>query len=207
MDVYDYEVLGDDLDMIMSSATGSDVVLGGHSMGSHTVARRAILEPQGVKALVLIGPVFTGEVDDDERWDRRADALENGGPEAFAEVVAENSPNEEIRERTFRLARDRARLHKFPQAVAQALRQIPRSRPFDHLDQLRDLRMPVLVVASHDDFDPGHPHETAVRWAQLIPGAELVSEEPGDPPLAWQGGKLSREIDAFLAKHNLNPDR
>ena len=207
MDRYDYEVLGHDLDMVMSGAAEAGAVLGGHSMGSHTVARRAILDPEGIKALVLIGPVFTGEVDDDQRWDRRADALENGGPEAFAEVVAENSPNEEIRERTYRLARDRARLHKYPKAVAQALRQIPRSRPFDDLDQLKDLRMPVLVVASHDEFDPGHPHETAVRWAQLIPGAELISEEPGEPPLAWQGGKLSREIDGFLAKHDLNPDR
>lgn len=205
--VYDYEVLGDDLDMVMSGAASEGAVLGGHSMGSHTVARRAILNPQGVKALVLIGPVFTGEVDNDERWDRRADALENGGPEAFAEVVAENSPSEEARERTYRLARDRARLHRFPEAVAQALRQIPRSRPFDDLEQLKDLDMPVLVVASHDQFDPGHPYETAVRWVSLIPGAELISEEPGDPPLAWQGGKLSREIDAFLAKHDLDPDR
>ena len=94
------------------------------------------------------------------------------------EVVAENSPSEEVRERTYRLARDRARLHRFPEAVAQALRQIPRSKPFDDLDQLKDLRMPVLVVASHDEVDPGHPYETAVRWAGLIPDAELISEEP-----------------------------
>jgi pimeloyl-ACP methyl ester carboxylesterase len=88
---YDYEGLAADLDLVLASTdamAGDGVVLGGHSMGCHTVARRVLLEPEGVRALILIGPVFTGEADDDERWDRRADALEDGGPDAFAEVVA-----------------------------------------------------------------------------------------------------------------------
>lgn len=66
-------------------------------------------------------------------------------------------------------------------------------------------RMLVLVVASHDDFDPGHPHETAVRWAQLIPGAELVSEEPGDPPLAPAGRKARERSTRSSRSTTLNP--
>lgn len=201
---YDYEGLARDLDLVIESTEamrGDGAVLGGHSMGCQTVARKALLDPDGARAVILIGPVFTGEADEDERWDRRADALESGGPDAFAEVVAENSPNQDVHDTVYRLARDRARLHRHPEAVARALRQIPRSKPFESLDELASLDLPVLVVASHDEADPGHPYAVAVKWADAIPGAELISEEPGESPLAWQGGRLSREIATFLGRH------
>ena len=174
-------------------------------MGCHTAAAWALANPDEVAGLILIGPVFTGEADGDDRWDRRADALEQGGPEAFAEIVAENSPDEKIRETTFRLARDRARLHEHPEAVARALREVPRSRPFGDFADLASLSVPVLVVGSHDEFDPGHPQAVAELWAETIPEAEFLIEEVGDSPLAWQGGILSREIEAFLGRHGLAP--
>lgn len=207
---YGYEGLAADLDLVIGAtgATGGPgAILGGHSMGCHTVARRALADPEGIRALILIGPVFTGEADDDARWDRRAEALEQGGPEAFAEVVAEGSPSEEAYRTSFRLARDRARLHRHPEAVAAALRQVPRSKPFEDIDRLGEIPVPTLVVASHDEFDPGHPYDAAVAWAQRIPGAEFVSEEPGESPLAWQGGMLSREIESFLERAGLAPGR
>lgn len=207
---YTYEELTGDLDLVIAgtgSAEGPGAVLGGHSMGCHTVARRAILDPGGIRALILIGPVFTGEADDDARWDRRAEALERGGPEGFAEVVAEGSAGDDVHERTYRLARDRARLHRHPEAVAEALREVPRSKPFAGLDELSGIDLPTLVVGSHDEFDPGHPWDAAVAWKETIPQAEFVSEAAGEPPLAWQGGVLSREIDSFLDRHGLGPDR
>ncbi len=207
---YGYEGLAEDLEAVIAAllpAADRGLILGGHSMGCHTAVRRALLNPEGVRALILAGPVFTGSADDDFRWDRRADALESGGPEAFAEVVAENSPSEEVRETTYRLARDRARLHRHAGAVAEALRQVPRSKPFDSVEELSAIAVPALVVASHDEFDPGHPRHVAERWAESIPGAKLVGEKPGESPLAWQGGLMSREIEDFLSEHGLAPDR
>ena len=52
--------------------------------------------------------------------------------------------------------------------------------------------MPALVVASHDEADPGHPYAAAAAYAEALPRARLISEEEGESPLAWQGGKLSR---------------
>jgi hypothetical protein len=49
-------------------------------------------------------------------------------------------------------------------------------------------------VASRDEADPGHPYAVGERYAEMIPGARLLSEEPGKSPLAWQGGQLSRVI-------------
>jgi hypothetical protein len=84
--------------------------------------------------------------------------------------------------------------------VARALREVPRSRPFATLDDLRGIEAPALVVASHDAADPGHPYGVAAAYAEALPGAELISEEAGQSPLAWQGGRLSRAIAAFAAR-------
>jgi hypothetical protein len=37
-------------------------------------------------------------------------------------------------------------------------------------------------------------------YAQTIPGARLVTEEPGKSPLAWQGGQLSKVIAALAER-------
>ena len=49
-------------------------------------------------------------------------------------------------------------------------------------------------------LDPEHPFAVAREYARLIPGSELVSEEPGSSPLAWRGTQLSRAILAFLGR-------
>ena len=77
---------------------------------------------------------------------------------------------------------------------------MPRSRPFEDLSELELLDVPALVVASHDDADPGHPYAVAEEWAARLPSATLISEDPGASPLAWQGGRLSREIAEFCER-------
>jgi hypothetical protein len=52
-------------------------------------------------------------------------------------------------------------------------------------------------VASCDEADPGHPYAVADAYAARLPNARLISEDEGESPLAWQGGKLSREIARF----------
>jgi pimeloyl-ACP methyl ester carboxylesterase len=65
------------------------------------------------------------------------------------------------------------------------------------MEELESLEIPTLVVASHDAADPGHPYEVALAYAERLPQARLIGESEGESPLAWQGGKLSREIVAF----------
>ncbi len=206
-DGYGYELQTTDLEEIVDRVerdadSRGGLVLGGHSMGCHTATAWALRNPARISALILIGPVFTGQDADPDldRWDARADALEQHGPEAFAEEVAGNMPEGKARDTVYRLARDRARLHRNPRAVAQALREVPRSRPFEGLAQLARIEAPVLVVGSRDEIDPGHPLAAARSYAETIPGAELVVEDEGKPPLAWQGGMLSREIQGFLER-------
>ena len=61
--------------------------------------------------------------------------------------------------------------------------------------------MPALVVASHDEADPGHPYAVAEAWAAAAAAARRWSARSrAQSPLAWQGGRLSREIAAFCER-------
>ena len=202
---YGYAELAADLAAVIEGeADGGPVIVAGHSMGANTAAALALSRPELVSGLILICPAYPGHLPSAaqlEVWDRRAAALEQEGAESFAEAAVDpGSSNPELLRR---LAEQRIKLHRHPGAVAEALRQVPRSAPFGPLSDLGRLSAPVLVVASRDEIDPGHPYEVARRWADSIPGAAFVSEEEGQSPLAWQGGRLSREIAAFAEQAGL----
>ncbi len=205
---YEYAALAHDLGLVVDERGNSGpVVLGGHSMGCHTAVAFALSRPERVAALILAGPVYTGQETDQEldRWDERADALERGGPAEFARVIGERvTAAPEIKETIVRLAERRATLHRHPEAVAEALRQVPRSKPFGPFSDLSEIDVPVLVVGSHDEADDGHPYAVAEAYSSAFTRAEMISEEQGESPLSWQGGRLSREISGFLEKHGLD---
>ena len=92
------------------------------------------------------------------------------------------------------VVRQRLSLHRHPGAVADALVAVPRSKPFGSIAELSSIQVPVLVVGDRDELDPGHPLAIAEQWAAAIPGAGLLVEPPGQRPLAWQGGAISRAI-------------
>lgn len=197
---YACPVLAGDLGEVIAAHTGGGkVVLAGHSMGAHTIVNRALTHPEGIAGLVVIGPVQTGAEAPQsavERWERLADGLEQGGVDGFMEAY-DRGLDPQWRDAVLRFTRARISLHRHPRAVAAAMRAMPRSQPFQDIEELRGLEVPALVVASHDDSDPGHPYAVARAYAEALPNARLISEARGESPLAWQGGRLSREIAAF----------
>lgn len=200
---YGYPELVADLDQVVAAEVGGGrFALAGHSMGAHTAVAYALAQPQRLEALIVIGPVYAGEVSVESLayWDGLADALEAGGVDGFVEyVVREQAAAPAWRDSIRRFTRERMSAHRHLDAVAAALREVPRSRPFGSPAALEALRVPTLVVASDDGADPGHPRAVAEAYAERIPGARLISEEEGQSPLAWQGGRLSREIAGFCA--------
>ena len=67
-----------------------------------------------------------------------------------------------------------------PTRVADALHAVPRSRPFEALDELGAIDAPTVVVASRDEADPGHPlRASASATPSAIPGARLVVRGAG----------------------------
>jgi pimeloyl-ACP methyl ester carboxylesterase len=191
---YDYAALAADLERVLDERGIDRALLAGASMGAHTLLRFALEHPERALALVVITPAYAPEDFPGNlvRWDALADGLERGGVEGFVEAYGPiTGPWAETTERVLR---QRLSLHEHPQAVAQALREVPRSRPFEELSQLASLSMPVTIVASRDEADPGHPLGVGEAYARTIPGSRLVTEDEGSSPIAWQGGQLSRVI-------------
>jgi pimeloyl-ACP methyl ester carboxylesterase len=195
-DSYGYDALAADLLAVLDDRAIDRAVLAGTSMGAHTIVRFAVEHPERAAALVLITPAFDPEAHDRglDRWDALSDGLRTGGVEGFLEAYGEPRVPEAFRETVRTVLRQRLSAHEHPDAVADALREVPRSRAFDSWDALAGIDLPVTVVASRDEADPEHPFATAERYAEAIPGARLETEEPGKSPLAWQGGQLSRVI-------------
>lgn len=201
---YGYPRLVDDLERVVAAELGEQrFVLAGHSMGAHTAVGYALRHPERLAGLVVIGPVFMGEPSAETLayWDGLAAALATGGVDGFVAYIGENQGiDPRWRDSVLRFTRARMEMHLHPEALVEALREVPRSRPLRSLAELEGLEVPSLVVASHDDADPGHPYAAAAAYAEALPQARLVSEGEGESPLAWQGGKLSREIAAFCAE-------
>ncbi len=108
------------------------------------------------------------------------------------------------RDTVTRVLHQRLAAHEHPDAVADALRAVPRSRPFEAWEELAELDVPALVVASRDEVDPGHPYAVGERYAAEIPGAELRSRG-ARRVAAGVAGRAALEGDrrAGRARHRL----
>jgi pimeloyl-ACP methyl ester carboxylesterase len=190
---YSYAALARDLEAVLDGLAIPRAVLAGISMGAHTVARYALERPDRVAGLLLVTPAFDPSAGEARLagWDALATGLREGGIDGFVAAfdVARLAP--EWRETVERALRQRMAGHRHPGAVADALNAVPRSRPFAGWEALAAIAAPTVVVGSRDEADAQHPLATARRYAEAIPGARLVVEQPGQPPIAWQGGQLS----------------
>ena len=199
---YSFAELVADLDAVLDAEVGDrPLVLAGHSMGAHTAVSYALSRGERLAGLVVIGPTYLGLVNEEALagWDRLADGLERDGVPGFMEAF-DRGLDPAWRETILRFTRQRLLEHRHPGAVARAMREVPRSAPFEAISELEFCQVPALVVASGDTADPGHPYAVAAAYAERLPQARLIAEGEGESPLAWQGGRLSREMVSFCAE-------
>lgn len=205
---YAYPELVEDLGAVLDQLELDRTALVGSSMGAATAMAFALEHPERVPALVQITPAYTGYARsgdvDGEAWEKLASALDEGIDE-FVAVAQPGDIPEKWREVARQATRQRMERHADLSAVAQALREVPRSVAWKGLEPLASLDIPVLVVGSRDDADKLHPLGVAEEYCRKLPNAELVVEEKGDSPLAWQGARLSKAIADFFERVGYTP--
>ncbi len=225
---YGYERLARDLEAVLDALGIHRAALAGASMGAHTILRFALDSPKRVAALGIVTPAYDPASDlaiplsakgaggalapDRDRTDagspeggrdELARGLREGGVQGFIDAYDFSDVPPAWRETVETVLRQRLSAHEHPEAVADALEVVSRSRPFEDFAALTRIAVPTVVVASRDEVDPGHPLALAERYAQAIPGATLLVEDGGGDrpprsPIAWQGGQLSKVLLELL---------
>jgi 3-oxoadipate enol-lactonase len=200
---YEYADLVADLEAVLEELELDRVALVGSSMGAATAMAFTLDHPERVPALVQITPAYTGYARtgdvDGQSWEKLATALDDG-VEEFIRVAQPGNLPERWRDVAREATRQRMERHSDLSAVAQALREVPSSIAWKGLDALSGLEVPVLVIGSQDDSDWLHPLGVAEEYCRKLPNCELVVEDRGDSPLAWQGARLSNAIADFFAR-------
>ena len=92
-------------------------------------------------ALVLITPAYDPDTPERglDRWDALAGGLREGGVEGFIAAYGEPRVPESFRGTVKTVLEQRLSAHEHPDAVADALEQVPRSHAFDSWDALATL--------------------------------------------------------------------
>ncbi len=143
---YGYERLARDLLVVMDSLDIERATLAGASMGAQTIIRFALDHPERVAALGLITPAYdpdthmTGGEDEFAAWDALAQGLREGGVEGFLAAYDFTPVPDAWRATVEKVVHQRLSAHDHPDAVADALQVVPRSRPFERFEELSDDR-------------------------------------------------------------------
>jgi pimeloyl-ACP methyl ester carboxylesterase len=203
---YGYDELALDAVAVLDALEVPRAVLAGASMGAQTLLRVALEHPDRVGGMVVITPAYEPWSEDPARlarWDALSSGLRSGGVEGFLAAYGEPQVPATWRDAMVTVMRQRLSRHQHPEAVADALSVVPRSRPFESLAELDRITVPTAVVASADEADPEHPQAVGEAYAAAIPGARLITDEPGRSPIAWQGSQLSAVIEQVAAASGL----
>ena len=198
-DGYGYEKLAADLLTVLDDRGIERAVLAGASMGAHTIVRFALEHPDRAAALVIITPAYDPDTPERglDHWDALARGLREGGVEGFIAAYGEPRVPESFRDTVRTVLQQRLSAHEHPEAVADALEQVPRSRAFDSWDAARCARpardrrgeprrgrsrAPVRDRRALRGHDPGRPTGQRGAWqvAARLAGRAAVAGDRGD---------------------------
>ncbi|MHB1809686.1 MAG: alpha/beta fold hydrolase [Solirubrobacteraceae bacterium] len=203
-DAYGYARLSGDLRDVLDALEIERAALAGVSMGAHTIARFALDHGRRVAALAFITPAFDPAAprgrDAFVEWDALARGLRDGGIDGFVAAYDLSKLPEAWRRTVETVVRQRLAGHERLDAVADALEAVPRSRPFETIEELSGIDAPTIAIGDRDEADPSHPLAVAERYAKAVSGAELLIEPEGSSPLAWQGAQVSRALAGLLKR-------
>lgn len=196
---YTFEAMRDDLSNIMDAVEVDSAIVGGGSMGAATTLSFTLANPDRVRALIQMGPAFGSSPIDmvAAGFSIFADFIEEHGADKAIDKLIESVPlvSEMASEDPGMIEDLRAQWNSHePPSIVAAMRGVPKSRPFEDIEQLASVSVPTLIVASAGD--PIHPLAVAQEYAQHIPQAQL-REVPLSPPLYRNPQGLAELVREF----------
>jgi len=164
-----WQQYADDVVALLDHLQVESAVVGGGGMGSGIAMRTGLSAPDRVAGLVLLSPEHKGErrpTPEQVAWQERiADTIRTEGVEVGWASVFPMMP-----EGMAAMVRD-AFARTDPASQGTALHAIAAQEPFERLDDLGALEMPVLVIPGSDD---NHPRELGAAYHRVLPNCAVV---------------------------------
>ena len=159
---YSFAAQAADLAAVIESLDAGPVVLIGASMGAHAALTLALERPElvaGLRASSRPPTTPSARACDLAHWDALARGPARGRRRGVRRRLRARARCPRPGATPSRpCCASGSRAHEHPDAVADALEAVPRSRPFESWAQLHAIAVPALVVGSRDEADP------AIRW-------------------------------------------
>ena len=196
---YDFDVLADDLDFVLSELDVREATLVGWSMGV-SISLQYLGRGDGrerVSRLVLInGPIVLRRRDDfpfgieQEQLDGYLDGLAAGWPEAEREFArgANVDPDSAFADLYYTVA--------LQTPLEMAMRIVHAQVELDHREALAGIEMPLLAL--YGGLDPYYPTELAAWIAEQAPaGSYEIFEKSAHAPHYDEADRFAARIGAF----------
>lgn len=170
-----FSVMADDMAALLDWLAIPTAIVGGVSMGAGIVLAFCMQHAGRARALVLSRPAWLNVPNPPNLsvLFEIANLVEELG-RGRAWQSFERSDSYKFFEKTFPETAKSLRalfLDRSEEAIATTLRYLPASAPFQSFEELKEIRVPTLILVNHND--PLHPFEYGERIAAAIPGAQL----------------------------------
>lgn len=198
-------VFADDMRHFLDYLGIEGAVVGGISMGSAMALNFALRYPQRTLGLVLSRPAWLDRPKPENvAWTARMAQLIRAHGAAQAKVLFVDSPEYAQMAREAPVVAASLLKHfevpRIEETVAR-IERIPPDSPCKHLDELRAIQVPTLVMATRQD--PVHPFEYGQILADAIPGAELRELTPKLADAERHAADVQAGLEAYFARHFL----
>ena len=178
--------------------------LAGHSMGAHTAVAYALRAPRAARRPGRDRPGLHGRRSTAESLGvlgRAGGGARGGGIDGFVDYIDRDQGIDPAwRDSVLRFTRERMLPHRHPEALVAALREVPRSRPFELAGRARASSR-CRRWSSPATTTPIPAIPTRPRPPTRRPAAGAADQRGGGRVAARLAGRqLSREIAAFYTK-------
>jgi len=169
---YDPQAMADDVAAVFDEVGAQRAVLAAESMGAVGALLFALQHPERVEKLLLTGPAFGDTISLRRAWLRGiGEEITTLGYDAYLKLLEGRLRNDLGLDASATAARLAVYQRHDPASLATAFLATSEWVPFPDLSILRNLRVPVSIVAwPGDDL---HPLPLAQRMAEQLPDATL----------------------------------